>query len=118
LRRTGPCATSRHAIVAVGLISTVIGASGVRPRRNSNIVCAPAIADFVSSVALGRSSECVYGMLNPMPPVPLVPIFTYACVPARRSASVMTCACRISCGIGIRNRCCSIVARSIAAPSC
>jgi hypothetical protein len=57
--RTGPWATSRHAIDAVGLISTVTGASGVRPSRNSNIECAPAIADFASSVALGRSSECV-----------------------------------------------------------
>ena len=65
-----------HAMAAVGLISFVIGASGVRPIRKSSIVCAPATADFDSSTLDGRSSLWVYGMFNPMPPVPLVPIFT------------------------------------------
>src|SRR5216683_3256777 len=37
-------------------------------------------------------------MLNPMPPVPLVPIFTYAFVSARLSDSTRICTCRISCG--------------------
>jgi hypothetical protein len=44
--------------------------------RNSSRECAPATADLVMRVRLGRSSECVYGMLNPMPPVPLVPTLT------------------------------------------
>ena len=35
-----------------------------------------ATADLASSVRDGRSSLCVYGMLRPMPPVPLVPTFT------------------------------------------
>ena len=59
LRRIGPNPISRQAIVAVGLISTVAGAPGVRPMRNSSSDCAPATADFASSVRLGRSSECV-----------------------------------------------------------
>src|SRR5207237_635189 len=71
LRRTGPYLTSRQAIEAVGLISIVTAASGVRPSRNSSIECAPAMADFASNVALGFSSECVYGMLNPIPRDPL-----------------------------------------------
>src|SRR5207244_10784203 len=76
LRRIGPNPISRQAMVAVGLISTVAGAPGVRPSRNRSNDCAPATADFVSRRRLGRSSEWVYGMLNPIPPVPLVPILT------------------------------------------
>src|SRR5438105_3861205 len=37
-------------------------------------------------------------MLNPIPPVPLVPIFTYALVSARRNASTRICTWRISWG--------------------
>src|SRR5204863_398482 len=37
-------------------------------------------------------------MLKPIPPVPLVPIFTYAVVSARRSASTRICTWRISWG--------------------
>ena len=64
----------RQAIAAAGLISLVIGAPGVRAMRKSSIDCAPARALFESSTRLGRSSECVYGMLRPMPPVPEVEI--------------------------------------------
>src|SRR5881398_3241259 len=59
LRRIGPNPISRHAIVAVGLISMVAGAPGVRPRRNRSSEWAPATPDLVSNVRLGRSSECV-----------------------------------------------------------
>src|SRR5438094_5153760 len=43
-------------MVAVGLISTVAGAPGVRPSRNKSSDCAPATADLVKSGRLGRSS--------------------------------------------------------------
>ena len=59
LRRIGPKPISRQAMVAVGLISTVAGAPGVRPSRNSSSDWAPATADLVNSGRLGRSSECV-----------------------------------------------------------
>ena len=58
-RRTGPKPISRQAMVAVGLISIVAGAPGVRPSRNSSSECAPATADFMSRGRLGRCSECV-----------------------------------------------------------
>ena len=112
LLRIGPNPISRHPIVAVGLISTVAGKPGVRPSRNSNNDCAPATADLASSMRLGRSSEWVYGMLKPMPPVPLVPTFTYALVSARRSASTRICTCRISCGVVSSSTCRSTAARS------
>ncbi len=70
-----------QAIAAAGLISLVIGASGVRAIRKSSIEWAPATALFDSSVRLGLSSEWVYGTLSPMPPVPEVPTFRYICVP-------------------------------------
>ena len=75
-RVISPYAIFFQAIAAVGLISFVMGASGVRPMRNRRSVCAPATADFERSTREGRSSLCVYGMFSPMPPVPLVPIFT------------------------------------------
>jgi hypothetical protein len=58
-RRTGPYAISRQPIVAVGLISIIAGAPGVRAIRNRKSDCAPATADFASSVRDGRSSLCV-----------------------------------------------------------
>src|SRR5260221_4252539 len=64
-----------QAMAAVGLISFVIGASGVRPMRNRRRVCAPATADLLRRTLDGRSSLWVYGMFSPIPPVPLVPIF-------------------------------------------
>src|SRR5437879_1989351 len=59
VRPPGGGAVTRHAIVAVGLISIVAGAPGVRPSRNSSSDWAPATADLVKSGRLGRSSEWV-----------------------------------------------------------
>ena len=57
------------------LNSLLRGVSGVRPIRNSSAECAPATLDLDSSIADGRSSECVNGTFRPMPPVPEVPTF-------------------------------------------
>src|SRR5207245_839979 len=46
------------------------------------------------------------------PPVPLVPIFTYAFVPAPLSASTRICTCRISCGVVSTRTCRSTASRS------
>ena len=98
-------------MAVVGLISIVAGAPGVRATSQSSSECAPATADLVSSVREGRSSECVYGMLRPMPPVPLVPIFTYASVGKALRHSRMICMWRMSCGIGMDRMCSSTCSR-------
>jgi hypothetical protein len=85
-------------MAAAGLISLVMGPPGVRAIRNSSSVCAPASALLDSSTREGFSSECVYGMLRPMPPVPEVPIFTYAFVRALTMAMYSTCTWRMSWG--------------------
>ena len=81
-RRISPKPMRFQAIAAAGLISFVMGPPGVRAIRKSRSVWAPASALLERSTRDGFSSECVYGMLSPMPPVPEVPIFTYTPVPA------------------------------------
>ena len=66
-------------IIAPGFTSFTIDsflAPGVRASRKSNPVCANPTADFDNNLVDGLSSECVYGMLMPIPPVPVVPTFT------------------------------------------
>ena len=75
-RRISPKPIRFHAMAAAGLISFVMGPPGVRAIRKSSSVWAPASALLERSTRDGFSSECVYGMLRPIPPVPEVPILT------------------------------------------
>ena len=64
------------AAAEAGDFSEMSSVDGVRASRKRRPVCAKPIADFASSGSEGLSSECVYGMLRPIPPVPVVPTFT------------------------------------------
>ena len=75
-RRISPKPMRFQAMAAAGLISLMMGPPGVRAMRKSRSECAPARALLERTSRDGLSSEWVYGMLRPMPPVPEVPIFT------------------------------------------